>query len=84
MSNVVGLDNPLYEQDDSISSVSTNIGNNELRDVNKVIVMRTKVEKEGENSQVQQDQGLKEKMVALQEQFERREREMATMLEQMQ
>ena len=26
MNNVVGVDNPLYEQNDSISSVSTNIG----------------------------------------------------------
>ncbi|CAL5431262.1 unnamed protein product [Camellia sinensis] len=84
MSNVVGVDNPLYEQDDSISFVSTNIGNNELKDINKVAVMMTEVEKEGENSQVQQDQGLKEKVVALQEQLERREREMAAMLEQMQ
>ncbi|CAL5425633.1 unnamed protein product [Camellia sinensis] len=84
MSNVVGVDNPLYEQDDSISFVSMNIGNNELKDINKVAVMMTEVEKEGENSQVQQDQGLKEKVVALQEQLERREREMAAMLEQMQ
>ena len=84
MSNVVGVDNPLYEQDDSISFVSTNIGNNELKDINKVTVMMTEVEKEGENSQVQQDQGLKEKVVALQEQLEGREREMAAMLEQMQ
>ena len=84
MNNVVGVDNPLYEQDDSISFVSTNIGNNELKDINKVAVMMTEVEKEGENSQVQQDQGLKEKVVALQEQLERREREMAAMLEQMQ
>ena len=46
--------------------------------------MMTEVEKEGENSQAQQDQGLKEKVVALQEQLERKEREMAAMLEQMQ
>ncbi|CAL5430431.1 unnamed protein product [Camellia sinensis] len=76
MNNVVGVDNPLYEQDDSISFVSTNIGNNELKDINKVAVMMTEVEKEGENSQAQQDQGLKEKVVALQEQLERKEREM--------
>ncbi|CAL5430658.1 unnamed protein product [Camellia sinensis] len=74
----------LNHEDDSISFVSTNIGNNELKDINKVAVMMTAVQKEGENSQVQQDQGLKEKVVALQEQLERREWEMAAMLEQMQ